>query len=156
MSYAVLLPNAHNRHGFRFRMTDDARNRALWLRGLAGSQTGRRLRRLTDGDLTVCHDVSPWVSPTVSGVEQPDIAWTRAIVARVQPRLIVACGRVVESFLLSVESPWPAHAPLVAIPHPGRAVSNALLDHARALVEGDFTGRVALHQRKGSFTATLL
>jgi hypothetical protein len=137
-------------------MSDSPRNRTLWLRGLAGSQTGRRLRLLTRDDLTVCYDVSPWVSSTVSGVEQPDVEWTRTILTRARPRLVVACGRVVENFLHDDTSPWPTHAPLIAIPHPGRAVSNALLNHARDLVDGGFTGRVALRQRKGIFTAELL
>jgi hypothetical protein len=115
--------------------------RPSWLRALAASRSGKRLRLLID-DLDLCEETTPEVAPTPSGVCPPDYAHIRGVIERRRPRVVVACGKQAESSLLEL---WPG--PLLAVPHPAhRLLTDALYREARAILEGGLTGRTALRQ----------
>jgi hypothetical protein len=117
--------------------------RRSWLRALAASRSGKRLRLLID-DLDLCEETTPEVAATPSGVCPPDFDYIRGVIARRQPCAIVACGKQAEAALLEL---WPG--PLLAVPHPAhRLLTDALYREARRLLEAGLTTRIALRQAK--------
>lgn len=118
--------------------------RPSWLRALTRSVTGKRLMKMID-NLDLCEETTPEVAPTASGKLPPDEAHIRAVLARRQPMLVVACGKQAEEALSRI---WTG--PLLVVPHPAaRNLTNALYLEARALIESGFAERAALRQGRG-------
>lgn len=127
--------------------------RASWLRALARSRSGLKVRLLTD-DFACVHNASPVVADNPRDVMPPDDDHISAILAAAvrdrqpaAPRVrVVACGKHAEEALTRL---WPGH--LLVLPHPAhRVVTTALYVRARELLdEPGFFGRWALRQGRG-------
>lgn len=119
--------------------------RRSWLRALATSHTGRRLRLITD-DLTCVHNVSPVCTAEPSGVAEPDHEHVLAILRSHAPRVVLACGKPAEATLRHL---WLG--PLLCVPHPAhRVVTNTLYLRARELIVEGVKGQWALRQLRGA------
>lgn len=119
--------------------------RRSWLRALASSPSGRRLKLLTD-DLSVVHNVSPICGLGPSSVMTPDEKHVTAILEICTPRVVVACGTHAERTLVAL---WKG--PLLALPHPAyRVLTNALYEYARKLIEPGFNDRLRVRQLRNS------
>jgi hypothetical protein len=117
--------------------------RRSWLRALAASPTGRRLRLLTD-DLECVHNASPLCAADSKTVHAPDEAHVRAILGSCAPDVVVACGQHAEDALRRL---WAG--PLLCLPHPTyRVLTNALYRRARRILAAGVTSRLALRQRR--------
>jgi hypothetical protein len=119
--------------------------RDSWLRALRRSQTGKRLGHLIGENLDLCENTTPVCGFSPSSIVRPDYDHMVEIITRRKPDIIVACGREAERALGRVWS-----GPLIATPHPAaRVLTTALLQEARALLDAEFRGRLALRQRRG-------
>lgn len=119
--------------------------RRSWLRALDSSRSGQKVKILTS-DLSLVHNVAPICGKTPSSVTPVDRQHVGAIIDMCKPRVIVACGLVAEKTLREA---WAGA--LLCLPHPAhRVLTNDLYKHARKLLDGHFTERLALRQhRKG-------
>lgn len=121
--------------------------RRSWLRALARSRSGARLRVMLD-DLTVCHNAARLTGGAPSSIVQPELAHIEAVIAEHQPAVIVACGRLAEGALRSI---W--RGPLLCVPHPThRVVTNELYELARSHLAAGFTEQFALRQARNGVT----
>ena len=106
--------------------------RDSWLRALARSRSGQRLRLLID-DFSVCENTTPQVAATSNGQLPPEPAHIRAVLTRrttLDRTLIITCGAQATRALVPLWS-----GALVAVPHPAhRLLTNQLYLDARALV----------------------
>lgn len=118
--------------------------RRSWLRALARSRSGRRLKLITD-DLGVVHNVAPLCAAKASGITPVDPQHVEAIIESYAPDAVVACGRIAEAALVAL---WAG--PLLCIPHPAhRVVTNELYEFASKILAGGLLDRLALRQRRG-------
>jgi hypothetical protein len=139
MSYVVFLQNAWSPF-----YAGHTWPRESWLRALARSRSGQRLRYMLD-DFDLCENTTPQVGATPDSILPPDLAHIQAILERRQPSIVVACGKQAEQALMRL---WGGA--LIAVPHPAhRLVTNDLYTEARKLLHEGFTGRIALRQLKG-------
>lgn len=130
---------AHNARG--------AWPRELWLQALCRCHTGRRLRLVLGSDWDSVHidNTTPAVGVGARSRLAPDPAHISAVLAAVQPRTVIACGKQAEDVILGL---WPGR--LLILPHPAyRIVTNALLRRAGDLVRSLEFWRTALRQGRG-------
>lgn len=118
--------------------------RQSWLRALARSRSGQRLRHLLD-DFDLCENTTPQIGATPDSLLAPDDAHILTILAARQPSVVVACGKQAE---LALARLWDGA--LLAVPHPAhRLLTDGLYCEARGLLAGGYTGRMALRQLRG-------
>ena len=118
--------------------------RESWLRALERSRSGQRLRVMID-DFNVCENTTPVVGGTPDSVIPPDVDHIKALLARHNPQVVVACGKQAEIALLGLWS-----GPLLAVPHPAhRLLTDQLYREARTLLANGFNERLALRQMRG-------
>lgn len=118
--------------------------RASWLRALARSRSGQRLRIMLDA-LDVCENTTPQVGPLPDSVCPPDAVHIQHCITQRSPSIIVTCGKQAEHALARL---WDG--PLLAVPHPAhRLVTNSLYLHARQLLHAQYAARIKLRQCKG-------
>lgn len=118
--------------------------RRSWLRALARSPSGRRLKFLTD-DLSIVHNAAPLCGDAPSSIIQPDPRHIRTIIESCKPQVIVACGKLPE---IALRLYW--RGPLLCLPHPAhRVLTNALYEMASLMLEHGVVGQKALRQRRG-------
>ena len=121
--------------------------RRSWLRALARSRSGTRLRVMID-DLSVCHNAAPLTGATPNSVIQPDIAHIRELLRFHDPKVVVACGKHAETAL---RVSW--NGPLLCVPHPShRYLTNELYARARESLEDGFAEQFALRQLRHGVT----
>lgn len=127
--------------------------RASWLRALAKSPTGRKLRLLELGELYHnCYNITPLVGMEPSSVLTPDDLHVRQILKEQKPDVVLACGKHAEQFLAPR---WAG--PLLAVPHPAyRVVTNELYTQAGLILRTGLSERVALRQKRGHITRETL
>lgn len=122
--------------------------RRSWLRALASSRSGMRLR-LLGVDLDDCHNVSTVVTKTSRGKPDADPEHVLEILQEHEPDLVVCCGRLAEE---TVARLWGGA--LLALPHPAsRVLQNAVYERARRRIrETDWqeTDRVAYRLQVGA------
>lgn len=119
--------------------------RDSWLRALARSRSGQRLRIMLDS-LDVCENTTPQVGPLPESMCPPDAAYIQQLITQRNPSIIVACGKQAEQALVPLWS-----GPLLAVPHPAhRVVTNSLYLHARRLLHDQYDARIRLRQCKGT------
>lgn len=117
--------------------------RPSWLRALARSRSGRRLRLMID-DFKVVHNVAPICGKKPSSVTEVNQGHVRRVLEAHKPEVVVACGTHAE---LACRLWW--HGPLLCVPHPAhRVLTNALYAHARRLLDEGFALRYALRQER--------
>lgn len=120
--------------------------RESWLRALARSRSGQRLRIMIN-DLESCQNTTPCCGATVSSKLEPDHDHIKMLLAYTHPKAVVACGAQAEKALVEL---WPG--PLLVVPHPAhRLLTNALYRRARTLLTNGLTSRLALRQLRGDF-----
>jgi hypothetical protein len=103
--------------------------RASWLRALARSRSGQRLKLMID-DLSVCHNTTPRVASRASQLLPPDVEHVSMLLSAYDPALVVACGRSAERTLSAL---FAGH--LLCVPHPAhRLLTDALYVEARELI----------------------
>lgn len=125
--------------------------RDSWLLALKRSRSGQRLRVMID-DLDLCENTTPIVGATASSVIPPDAEHISAILQRRKPVCVVACGRQAE---IALSELW--NGSLLIVPHPAhRLLTDALYREAYDYLKGDFTGRIALRQKKGCFNTEFI
>lgn len=118
--------------------------RDSWLRALARSRSGQRLRLMID-DLGLCENTTPTVAESPSGVCPPDTAHIWEILDRRRPAAVVTCGKQAERALCEL---WPG--PLLIVPHPAhRFLTDDLYREARRLIAMGLEDRSALRQQRG-------
>jgi hypothetical protein len=118
--------------------------RQSWLRALAKSRSGQRLRTLID-DFDVCENTTPIVGATSCSVVAPDLEHIRRILQVRRPVLVIVCGKQAETTLIKE---WTG--PMLSVPHPAsRVLTSALYAYGRTLIQDGKLGRVALRQRPG-------
>lgn len=118
--------------------------RQSWLRALARSRSGQRLKHLVE-DWDECENTTPKVGAKPSSVLGPDKDHIMEVLHRRNPDVVIACGRQAEKALAAT---WIG--PLLAVPHPAhRVVTNALYLKANGLLKDGFNKRLALRQRRG-------
>lgn len=122
--------------------------RRSWLRALAQSPAGRRLRILTD-DLACVHNVAPLCGLSPSSVMPAEDKHVIAILESCTPRVVVACGKHAQAALVRL---WDG--PLLLVPHPThRVLTNELYRRVRAVLDlPEFTGRIVFTQQRGGIT----
>lgn len=105
-------------------------NSRVWAKMLWVSQTGKRLlEALPKGayDVKVCN-ANPSLADTPDGVFPPDRKHLRRVLRRVQPNVILACGKVAKEALVQVK----VNAPVVEMPHPAyRLLSRQMTKRVR-------------------------
>ena len=120
--------------------------RESWLRALARSRSGQRLRIMID-NLDYCQNTTPICGDTPDSRLAPDYKYITMLLAYSHPKQVVACGVQAERALRRL---WPG--PLLAVPHPAhRLLTNALYGRARTLLTCGVTQRLALRQLRGDF-----
>lgn len=117
--------------------------RVSWLRALARSRSGQRLKILSDG--WECYwNTTPIVGAKPSSVVKPNHTYIERILELEKPQVVVACGLQAEKALREL---WKG--PLLCVPHPThRVLTNELYQFARRMLEGGFAERYALRQRR--------
>lgn len=117
--------------------------RPSWLRALATSRSGERLKNLID-DLNICHNTTAQVSPNPNTLCKPDMEHVRRLLAE-RPSIVIACGKQAEAALIEA---WDG--PLLVVPHPAsRLLTTKLYQRGRRLLARGLTERVALRQLRG-------
>lgn len=120
----------------------------LWLKALANSQTGRRLRVLLDAarpSAVFFANATPLVGATADSEYPPDHAHVAGVIARAVPQVVVACGR---SAFAAVRPVWDG--PLLAVPHPcSRVLTRALYRAAGRRLATGLSGVVEYRQLRG-------
>ena len=120
--------------------------RDSWLRALARSRSGSRLRLITEPlghDFSICYNVARLCGPTPSSIVPPDTAHCRSVLAQETPDLVVACGRHATAALTRLWS-----GPLLSLPHPTwRPLRDALYETAACYIP-TYHGRGSLRQDK--------
>lgn len=143
MRLLVLLQNAWARRPMEHWDHD------WWLDALRNCRTGGRLCRVVGEDWVGIEfdNTTPKVGVGSNSKLPPDDAHVLALLDRVRPNVVLACGDQAEK---TAQRLWGGN--LLCIPHPAmRVLTNALLDKARETLYGPvpFAGRVALRQGKG-------
>ncbi len=118
--------------------------RSSWLKALAASRSGQRLRTLTAGVAVRYDNTTEQVAAVSSGRMPPDLAHVTEMLKR-EPAVVVACGKQAEEVLRKL---WAG--PLLVVPHPAaRVLTDALYARGNELLRAGFDGRVALRQGRG-------
>jgi hypothetical protein len=121
--------------------------RASWLKALAKSRSGQRLRMLID-DLSVCDNTTPIVGKTPDSVVEPDPKHIFKVLDERKPQLVIACGKQAEEALLNL---WGGS--MLIVPHPScRVLTNDLYEKGRRYIQSvefrSVRGQIALRQLK--------
>lgn len=119
--------------------------RKSWLRALARSRSGQRLRLIVGDEFDVVENTTPIVGETPDSVIAPDYDYVREIIKKREPEIIIACGKQAEEVLLEV---WDGR--LIVVPHPAyRLLKNEVYLEVRNLLEVGFEGRVRCESSSG-------
>lgn len=125
--------------------------RKSWLRALARSRSGARLKILSE-DWEVYHNASPICGANPASVHIPSAQHISAILESVKPEVVVACGTHAEAALKKLWS-----GPLLCVPHPAhRVLTNELYQYARQMLDAGFAERYALRQLRGGVDVQVL
>lgn len=130
--------------------------RKSWLRALAASKSGKKLRLITS-NLDVCDNLTPIVGDRASSIVPPDTAYIVKVLARRKPSVVVGCGLVAEKVLPEI---WDKH--LLILPHPAcRWLPDQLYRQGKEMIDlmvkhaGDQSPiRVKIWQLKGQGITT--
>jgi len=107
MVLLVVLQNAYRKSGAPYR------NRRQWLKCLWLSHTGKRLRRMLPADIEpYVINANPQIGKHAGAVFPPDLEHLRQTIERVNPSVILACGRMAQTGLDALGVTY------VAAPHP--------------------------------------
>lgn len=110
--------------------------RRSWLKALAKSRSGQRLRILVGDDFDLCENTTPIVGETANSVIPPDIEYIKTIINKRKPEAIVACGKQAEKAL----DIWKG--PLIITPHPAyRILKNSVYERVRNLLIKGFNDK---------------
>lgn len=122
--------------------------RELWLKALARSRSGTRLKHLTaECPTAIIHwdNTTPQVGATANSVIPADESHIRSVLEAVAPDFTLALGRQATEALLKLQQ-----QPLLILPHPTyRPVTNQLYQQAGQLINNGFQGIIELKQRRG-------
>lgn len=125
--------------------------RRSWLRALARSRSGQRLKILSD-QWELYHNVTPICGAKPSSKLDPDQLHVQSLLERCKPEVVVACGAVAE---LALRIYWKG--PLLCVPHPAsRVLTNELYQHAHRMLDAGFAERYALRQLRGALELKVL
>jgi hypothetical protein len=104
--------------------------RRSWLKALARSRSGQRLRIIVKDEFDLCENTTPIVGETPNSVIPPDIEYIKSIINKREPEAIVACGKQAEKILSELWS-----GPLIITPHPAyRVLKNSVYERVRELL----------------------
>jgi hypothetical protein len=126
-------------------------NRESWLRALAESPTGRRLKILEELTPSVSwwwDNTTPLVGASAASVIPADPAHVRRLLKDLVPEVVVTFGKQAERVVREVgwDGPW------FVLPHPAyRVVTDSLFAVTAGVIEaGTRSGRTEIRQGKGS------
>lgn len=115
--------------------------RSSWLRALARSRSGVRLKVMID-DLSVCENTTPSVGATPKTILPPDEHHILSVLQERQAQVVVACGAQAGTALLAL---W--NGPLLVVPHPAfRLLTDELYRQARTILEKGLAERLRMEQ----------
>lgn len=118
--------------------------RKSWLRALASSRSGQRLKLITE-DWEVFHNAAPICGNKPSSVIEPDVRHIQTILESTKPDVVVACGKLPEAALRCA---WKG--PLLCLPHPAhRVLTNDLYIMAAQHLRVGIDRQYALRQERG-------
>lgn len=104
--------------------------RKSWLKALARSRSGQRLKIIVKDDFDLCENTTPIVGAEPNSVIPPDKEYINEIINRRKPDAIVACGKQAEKVLSELWS-----GPLIITPHPAyRVLKNNVYEKVRELL----------------------
>lgn len=104
--------------------------RKSWLRALARSRSGQRIRLMID-DYDLCENTTAEVAATPDGVCQPDCEHIADVIERRKPSLVICCGKQARTAL---ELVWSGK--MIAVPHPAyRLLTNEVYEKVRTCIE---------------------
>lgn len=104
--------------------------RKSWLKALARSRSGQRLKIIVKDDFDLCENTTPIVGEKANSIIPPDIEYIKDIINRREPEAIVACGKQAEKALTEL---W--NGPLIITPHPAyRVLKNSVYEKVRDLL----------------------
>jgi len=122
--------------------------RRSWLKALAKSRSGQRLRVFEGAAACAIHydNTTPIVGDNPNSVVAPDEAHIRGVLREVKPDCVVTFGRQAAEVVTEI-----AHRlPVLQLPHPAhRLVTNSLYEQAGSMVREGFWGIVSLRQGRG-------
>lgn len=122
--------------------------RPSWLQALIKSRSGRRLRVLFDGDVSLygnCHNTTPIVGRRPNSIVPPDLSHIQTILSGCdESSAVVTCGK--QAFA-SIVDHWQGK--LLAIPHPAaRTLKNEVYQRANEILFSGFNDRIMLQLTK--------
>lgn len=99
----------------------------------ANSHTGRRLKEaLPLGYEFEIRNANPSIGDNPDSCFKPDIAYMTKQVMELQPKLILACGKIAQKGLENIET----DVPIIKMPHPAyRALSKKITGEVRGTIE---------------------
>lgn len=104
--------------------------RKSWLKALARSRSGQRLKIIVKDDFDLCENTTPIVGESADSVIPPDTEYIKEIINRRKPEAIVACGKQAEKVLVKL---WDG--PMIITPHPAcRILKNSVYEKVRDLL----------------------
>ena len=104
--------------------------RKSWLKALARSRSGQRLKIIVKDDFDLCENTTPIVGESADSVIPPDVEYIKEIINRREPEIIVACGKQAEKVLVKL---WDG--PMIITTHPAcRVLKNSVYEKVRDLL----------------------
>lgn len=122
--------------------------RESWLKALHRSRSGQRIRVMT----AECPDAEIWWDNTTpicgdhpDSVIPPDLGHMRKVIRERRPTIILAMGGQAATALRKLQP----DCSVLMLPHPAyRVLTNDLYRRAGELIQGEFSGWIALHQHR--------
>ena len=122
--------------------------RRSWLKALARSRSGQRLRTFEIAAQSNIHydNTTPIVGASPSSVVPPDLSHIRQVIRSVNPDCVVTFGRQAAEAVTEIAN----RLPVLQLPHPAhRLVTNDLYVRAGQMVRDGFWGIICLKQGPG-------
>jgi hypothetical protein len=115
--------------------------RRSWLKALARSRSGQRLKIIVKDDFDLCENTTPIVGESADSVMPPDTEYIKGIINRRKPEAVVACGKQAEK---AISELW--HGPLIITPHPAyRVLRNSVYEKVGDLLLKGFNGKLLVN-----------